>query len=399
MTAPIDQISLLLLLSAIVAIIARRARLPYTVGLVVTGVALAISGVTLRISLTRELLFLVFLPPLVFESAYHLKWEALRTRLVAIVTLATVGVGISAAVVTLGMHYFVHWSWSASALFGVLIAATDPVSVIATFKDAKVGGEPRLLVEAESLFNDGTAAVAYTAVIATITGQSNGVGSVSFHFALSIIGGIVFGSLVGAVSLFLAGKQDEKLVDITLTTVAAYGSFLVAERFHVSGVLATLTAGLMVGNMGHLGHLSEKSREAVESFWEYATFAVNSIVFLLIGFSVVYESARGLAVPIVLAVFLALLARAISVYLCCGALHFTRARVSYALQHVLVWGGLRGALGLALALGIPDSLSYAVPVRAVTFAVVAISIVSQGSTMTPLLKRLGFVRTPTEIKQ
>ena len=398
MTTPFDQIILLLLLAAIVAMLARRARMPYTVGLVVTGLVLALSGLTPRIPLTRELLFLVFLPPLVFESAYHLKWDALREKLTAVITLATIGVGIAATLVAFGMHFLVHWSWAASWLFGVLIAATDPVSVIATFKDARVTGEPRLLVEAESLFNDATAAVAYGAVVAAITGQSSGPVAISGQFVLSIAGGIFFGSLIGAMTLFLAGKQDEKLVDITLTTVAAYGSFIIAERFHVSGVLATLTAGLIVGNMGHLGHLSEKSREAVESFWEYATFAVNSLVFLLIGFSVVSQSSHGLIFATTMAVILALAGRTVSVYVCCSALATTRWRVTYALQHILVWGGLRGALGLALALGIPDGLPYAQMVRTVTFAVVAISIVSQGLTMTPLLKRLGYVPSKEHIK-
>ncbi|MEP6754718.1 MAG: sodium:proton antiporter [Chthonomonadales bacterium] len=394
MTSTLDQITLLLMLSVLIAMVARRLKLPYTVGLMAAGIGLTALGLNPEVRLTRELLFSVFLPPLIFESAYHIKWSELAARLTPVLTMATVGVGIAASLVAVGMHYLVGWGWGASWLFAVLIAATDPVSVIATFKDARVTGEPRLMVEAESLFNDATAAVAYAIVIAAVSGKSVSIGANLMSFGVSVGGGLAIGGLVGALTLFLAGRQDEKLLDITLTMVAAYASFWIAERFHVSGVLATLTAGLMVGNLGELGHLSDSSREAVVSFWEVATFMVNSLVFLLIGFSVLHQRLPGIAQAIGVAILLVLIGRAAAVYGCCAVFRTPKSKVSFPLQHVLFWGGLRGALGLALALGIPNQLPYATTVRAVTFFVVAFSIIVQGLTMTPLLKKLGFVAEP-----
>jgi monovalent cation:H+ antiporter, CPA1 family len=152
----IERVELLLLIAAIVAMAARRLKIPYTVGLVVAGITLALFPLTPDITITKELVFTIFLPPLVYEAALYIRWKELRRDLDIILALATLGVLLSAAVTAAGMHYGVNWSGPSAILFGVLISATDPVSVIATFKEAGVHGRLRLLVEAESLFNDGT---------------------------------------------------------------------------------------------------------------------------------------------------------------------------------------------------------------------------------------------------
>src|SRR4030095_788268 len=162
----VEQIEVLLLVAAVVAMLARRLRVPYSIGLVIAGIGLALLPFSPRIELTKQLIFTAFLPPLIFEAAIHLRWIELRKDLPLVLVLATVGVVVSAAATAVGMHYLVHWTWMAAVIFGVLISATDPVSVIATFKESRVGGRVRLLVEAESLFNDCTAAVAYTIVLA-----------------------------------------------------------------------------------------------------------------------------------------------------------------------------------------------------------------------------------------
>ncbi len=143
----IETVELLLLVAAVVAMLARRWRLPYSVGLVLGGILLAWLPFAPDIALTRELIFNAFLPPLIFEAAICIAWPALRKDLPVVLTLATLGVVVSAGVTTLGMHYLAHWSWQAALLFGVLISATDPVSVIATFKEAGVHGRLRELVE------------------------------------------------------------------------------------------------------------------------------------------------------------------------------------------------------------------------------------------------------------
>ena len=384
----IEQIEVLLLVAAVVAMLARRLRVPYSIGLVIAGVGLALLPFTPRVELTKGLIFTAFLPPLIFEAAIHLRWRDLRKELLVILVLATLGVLLAAAVTSTGMHYLVGWSWLAAIIFGALIAATDPVSVIATFKETKVKGRVRLLVEGESLFNDCTAAVAYAIVLAFAGGQSIGAPGVIKTLALVVLGAIVCGVIVAGATLLLAGATDDHLVEVTFTLVTAYGSFLLAEHFHLSGVLATLVAGLIVGNVGHLS-ISSKSREAVEDFWEYAAFFVNSLIFLLIGIRVALQSFKAFLIAALVAILLVVLSRAIAIYPCCLVFAKSKLRVSYKRQHILFWGGLRGALALALALGLPPEFPNRQEIIAVSFAVVAFSILVQGLTITPLMRWLG----------
>ena len=368
--------------------LARRLRVPYSIGLVIAGIALALMPFTPKIELTKQLVFTAFLPPLIFEAAINLRWRALKKDLPVVLVLATVGVLLSAAVTAAGMHYLVGWTWMAALMFGVLIAATDPVSVIATFKETKVMGRVRLLVEAESLFNDCTAAVMYTIVVAWAAGESVSAGGAIKTLVFTVVGAIVCGALVAGAALLLAGATDDHLVEVTFTIVAAFGSFLLAEHFQVSGVLATLTAGLIIGNVGHLA-ISRKSHEAVEDFWEYAAFFANSLIFLLIGIRVALQSFKAFLISAIVAIVLVTASRAIAIYPTCLIFRPTKLRVSWRHQHILVWGGLRGALGLALALGLPPEIVGRQEIIAVAFAVVAFSILVQGLTITPLMRRLG----------
>lgn len=385
----VERVQLLLLIAAIVAMLTRRLRVPYSVGLVATGIVLAFFAIQPDISLTKELIFTVLLPPLIFEAAFFLHWPELRRDFLVITVLASIGVVCSAAVTAAGMHYLAGWQWMGALVFGVLIAATDPVSVIATFKEAKATGRLRILVEAESLFNDGTAAVLFSVAIAVAAGGGVTAGFVGLALLKTIFGGILCGALVAGAMLFLSGRSKDHLVEITFTTVAAFGSFLLAEHFHTSGVLATLTTGLMMGNLGHLGSITERGREAVEAFWEYAAFIANSLIFLLIGIREEQQNFAALGGVALIAIALVMLGRAAAIYPVCILFAGGRQKVPVRHQHVLVWGGLRGALGLALALGLPDTIPHHDAIVAVTFAVVAFSIFVQGLTMTPLLRRMG----------
>jgi Na+:H+ antiporter len=396
MAFDIERVQLLLLVAAIVAMLTRRLRVPYSVGLVTTGIVLAMFAIQPDITLTRELIFTTLLPPLIFEAAFFLHWPELRRDFWVITTLASVGVVLSAAVTAVGMHYLAGWQWIGALTFGVLIAATDPVSVIATFKEAKVLGRLRILVEAESLFNDGVAAVLFAVAIAIASGQEVTVSFVGLALFKTVGGGIACGALVAGVMVFLAGRSKDHLVEITFTTVAAYGSFLLAERFHVSGVLATLTTGLIMGNVGHLGVISDRGREAVGAFWEYIAFAANSLIFLLIGVREEQQDYSAIWGAALIAILLVMISRSVAIYPTCLLFAKSRLRVSARHQHVLVWGGLRGALGLALALGLPDSVPHRAEIVTVTFAVVAFSIFAQGMTMTPFLRRLGEIPGHTD---
>ncbi len=383
----IETTEFLLLIAGVVAMLARRFRLPYSVGLVFAGILLALSPFAPNIQLTKELIFNAFLPPLIFEAAFYINWKELRKDLPVVITLATVGVILSAGITTLGMHYLANWEWIPSLLFGVLIAATDPVSVIATFKEAGVHGRLRQLVEAESLFNDSTAAVAFGIAIAIATGENLSPMGITQSLGMSVVGGLVCGAIVAGSVLALAGRTEDHLVEITFTTIAAYGSFLLAEHLHFSGVLATLTAGLIVGNIGSLGAI--KGREAVESFWEYAAFVVNSLIFLLMGMLEAHQNFTLILIPIGIGIIFVTLGRAISTYLCCAFFVGSTLKVKTSHQHILFWGGLRGALSLALALGLPSELPHRDEIVTVSFAVVAFSVFVQGLTITTFLRVMG----------
>jgi Na+:H+ antiporter len=385
----IERVEILLLIAAVVAMLARRLRVPYSIGLVVAGISLALLPFSPHIELTKELIFTAFLPPLIFEAAFHLQWKDLKRDLPVILTLATIGVLFSAAVTALGMRYFAQWAWTGALIFGVLIAATDPVSVIAIFKEAGAKGRVRLLVEAESLFNDCTAAVLFGIALTLAAGQNVSAVGITWALLTTVVGAILCGGLVARVALLLMGRTNDHLIEITFTTVAAYGSFLFAEHFHLSGVLATLTTGLVMGSVGHLGMISDKGRETVETFWEYAAFTANSLVFLLIGMHEARENFKHVLVSAVIAIAVVTLGRALAIYPL--ALLFARSalRIELKHQHILFWGGLRGALALALALGLPPEMPHRGEIISVAFAVVAFSIFVQGLTITPLLRITG----------
>lgn len=389
----IERFAFLLLVACMTAMIGRRLKLPYTVGLLLCGGVLSGLGLLTDLNLTRDLIFSVLLPPLIFEAAFYIPWKELRVDLKPILVLATIGVVLAMALTALGMRYLAGWGWQAAIVFGTLIAATDPVSVIATFKEAGVHGRLRLLVEAESLFNDGAAAVVFSVVLAWVTSGAVSGAQIGLTLLREVVGGCAIGLGVGGLLLWIAGKTDDHLIEIALTVVAAYGSFLLAQHFHASGVLATLCCGLLLGNYGTLGAISDAGREAVGAFWEFAAFVVNTIVFLLIGAqeqNLLLELSRY-AVPVLLGMLVVTLGRGVAVYPLCALLNRIHPPISMAHQHILFWGGLRGALALALVLGLPDSLPYRHELVVVTFGVVAFSVVGQGLTVPPLLRRLRLV--------
>ncbi len=384
-----QTVALLLLVAAVVAMLTRRLRLPYSCGLVAAGISIALLPFAPKVSLTKDLLFTALLPPLLFEAAFYLHWNQLRRNFPVIAVLATLGVLLAAFVTATGMHYLADWPWLSALVFGVLIAATDPVSVIATFKEAKAKGRLLVLVEAESLLNDGTAAVVFGIVVALAAGQHLTSLEIIAMLLKTIGGGVLCGGAVALGALLLAGRTEDHLVEITFTTVAAYGSFLLADHFGLSGVLATITAGLVMGNFKSLGTISDRGKEAVQAFWEYAAFVANSLVFLLIGIREAHQNFAAIGLPAVIAIVLVMLGRAVAIYPCCFLFSRSSLRISRNHQHVLFWGGLRGALALALALGLPPEVAGHEKIVTISFAVVAFSVFVQGLTMAPFLRRMG----------
>jgi len=389
-------IGILLMVACLMAMLTRRLGLPYIVGLVVAGFLIALLPESPDLPLSRALIFNVLLPPLVFEAALQLDWQRFRAELPLTLTLAFLGVAIATLVVAAGMHWIVGWSWIGAALFGVLIAATDPVSVIASFRE--MGCLPRvsMVVESESLLNDGVAAVGFAVLSAIAAGASPSTASVLPAFLWTLGGGVTIGLLVSAAILLIVGRTSDPLVEITLTTIAAYGSFLIAEHFHASGIISALTAGLLVGGAGRR-FISEEGHQRVRWAWDYFAFLANSFVFILIGMNVANQPLHRLGSgAAAVAILLVLGGRAVSIYPLSALFRWSRWRLEPRFQHTLFWGGLRGALALALALAVPAQVPERNAIILTAFVVVAFSILVQGLTMPWLIGRLQLARKQPE---
>jgi monovalent cation:H+ antiporter, CPA1 family len=388
---PIKVLGVLLFVACLVAMLSRRLRLPYSVGLVAAGLALSFAPLSSEIPLSRDLIFNLLLPPLVFEAALQLEWKRFSRELPLTATLAFFGVPVAAAFIAAAMHFGAGWSWIGAGLFGMLIAATDPVSVIATFKEQKADPRLSMVVESESLLNDGAAAVGFGILVAIVAGQDATPVALLSLLAWTVLGALLAGGIVAGIILLIAGRTEDHLVELTLTTIAAFASFMVAEHFHASGVLATLTAGLIVGNVGWRGAISEGAREHVTSYWEYVAFLANSVIFLVIGIHEAHQPFALLSWPIALALAATLLGRSFSILPLSLAFQRTRLSIDRRFKAVLVWGGLRGALALALALAVPEAVPERLHIIVTAFAVVAFSVFVQGLTMPTLLRRLGLL--------
>jgi len=380
----VAPIGILLLAACLIAIITRRLGLPYIVGLVIGGFLIALLPISPDLPLSRELIFNVLLPPLVFEAALQLNWRRFRDELALTLTLAFLGVAIAGTVVAAGMRYGAGWSWIGAALFGALIAATDPASVIAAFREMRAEKRLSMVVESESLLNDGAAAAGFAVLLAIAGGGSDGPVASTIAFLWATGGGVLTGLAISGLAILIAGRTDDHLIEITLTTVVAYSSFLVAEHFHASGIIAALTAGLTIGRFSNKVFADEEGPLVI---WEYIAFLANSMIFILIGMNEANQPLREFVSLAALgAIALVLLGRAISIYPLAFIFSRSRWRLPMPYQHVLFWGGLKGALALALALAVPVSVPERNAIIIAAFLVVAFSILVQGLTMPRLLK-------------
>ena len=381
-----------------VALAARWLKIPYTVALVVAGLLLGTTRVINAPHLTKELLYAIFLPGLVFEAAFHLDFHKFWQNKLAIHALAVPGVaaaiGITAVLLqpaASALHFVDGFTMKHALVFAALIAATDPIAVVALFKTLGAPKRLAVLVEGESLLNDGTAVVFFTLILGAVTGDSLSIGGAVVDFVRVVGLGTLVGVLVGYLASKLTQRVDDPMIEITLTTIAAYGSFIIAEHFHLSGVIATVAAGMLCGNYGARTGMSPSTRIAVESFWEYVAFALNSIVFLLIGFEV-HLSALLLSWKMILVAYLAVtLGRAALIYAVTWLLRRTRETLPWSWSAVLTWGGLRGGLSMVLVLALPRDFPHRDLLVTMTFGVVLISILLQGLSMGPLLRKLGLI--------
>lgn len=405
----------LLSVAALVAYFSRRLRhLPYTVALVIAGGALTfISGETISFGADfGDIILLLLVPPLVFEATLHIKWEALRRDLLPILLLALVGSLVGAFLVAWPVSYLLGFTPLAAFAFGALISATDPVAVISFFRGLGVSQRLALLVEGESLFNDGVAIVLFTVALGVGEAMLNG-GDETVHLNQALLqfirvagGGLLIGSASGyIVSTIILKQVDDHLIETATTVALAFGSFVVAEQLHLSGILAVVAAGIFVGNIGSQ-NTSPTTQIALNNFWEFLAFTANSIVFLLIGLQTHIDDMVQIAAKIGVAIVAVLVSRAIVVYgLTALNNRFNRTgRIPIHFRHVMFWGGLRGAISLALAVKLAESpnifgRSVTNDIVLMTFGVVLFTLLAQATTLTSLLRRLGLTRKPTHVME
>lgn len=386
----------LLIAASVIAVIAKRIGIPYTVALVLGGLLLSIVPLPALAPLhkgnrpdwlTPDVILTLFLPALLFEGSLKIELRHIRTDLVPLLMLANFGVLIATLVTGL-VIYAVGMSLIIALLFGSMVSATDPISVLSIFKEVEVDERLSVLVEGESLLNDGTAVALFQILLASAIGGSVGLVWGGGQFALSVVGGALLGFALGYLVSKLTKRIEDAQVEITFTTILAYGAFLLARHLHLSGVIATVAAGLMIGNFAAKTGMSARTLTALRSFWEYASFIINSLVFLLIGLEVRLGGVLHAWKPILIAVAAIFLGRILSVYTLVPFSNLFSKPISLAWQHVLVWGGLRGALSLALALSLDSTFPYRDQILNLTFGVVVVSILVQGLSIKPLLRML-----------
>ncbi len=381
-----------------VAIAARYFRIPYTVALVVVGLVLGSFHVVDAPHLTRELLYAVFLPGLLFDASFQLDAREFWHNRMTIGSLAVPGVVvgivftalISTAVIQ-GTGLDPNFTIRYGLLFGALIAATDPIAVVGLFRNLNVPERLRLLIEGESLINDGTSIVALTLILAFLGGTTTSVGGLALRFVTIVGGGAAVGGVIGfAVSRVIA-RIDDAMIEITLTTIAAYGSFVLSEQLHYSGVIATVAAGMICGSYGRRIGMSPSTQLAVQTFWDYLAFALNSVIFLLIGFEVSPVALLASWAVIAIAFVAVIVSRGGVILIVAMLLRRTHEVIPRQWSLALTWGGLRGALSMVLALSLASDFPGRALMVTMTFGVVVVSILLQGLTMPVVLQRLGLV--------
>ena len=384
----VTQFFWLVLIAFVVALLARRLKVPYALALVVTGVGIGIPRLLPQAHLEPSLLFTVFLPPLLFEAALNLPVEALRRDWRPILVYTLGGTLLSTLLVGHLVAWLLGMPLVVAMVFGSLISATDPIAVLGIFKRLGAGRRLTLIMEAESIFNDGVAVVLFTVTLALAAGHGVSFGSGVWQFCRLMFGGLALGAGIGALAARVHYELSDHLIEITLTSLVAFGSYLCAEALHVSGVMAVVAAGMVIGSYGMSAAMTPGTRLAVTAFWEYAGFVANSLVFLLVGIEVAYVRWTD-KIGIVLVSILAVLIGRSVIYPLSWLVNRMKGHVPRAWQHILVWGGLRGALSMALVLGLERDFPQRDTLVAATFGVVVFSLLGQGLTIGPLLKKLN----------
>ena len=383
-------------------------RLPPTIGLVVIGLAASLAvmaldrlvpGITLVDDLRAFVAGIDFYGTLMqgmlgfilFAGALHVSFTDLADQKWMVMLTATVGLLVSTFLVALGLHWLAGVPFIVALVFGALISPTDPVAVLGMLKTIRVPKSLQTKIAGESLFNDGVAVVVFLILAALAFGEDGhgaGPAEVARLFFQEAIGGAVLGMVTGWVTIRLLARVDEYVLEVLLTLALVMGTYALAMALHMSGPIAVVLAGLLIGNSGFEQGMSPRTRMHVENFWHLVDEILNAALFLLIGIEILAIPFSLTTSPVALAMIpLVLIARAVAVGLPMAVLA-KRETFSKGALPILVWGGLRGAISVALALSLPES-EYKPLILAATYVVVIFSIVVQGMTMAPVIRRFG----------
>jgi CPA1 family monovalent cation:H+ antiporter len=388
----IEGLVVLLIAASIVAVVARWIRLPYTLALLLLGLGLgAVPGISAP-TLNSEIILLLFLPPLLFEAAFVLDLRLLWSVRTGVFAFAVPGVLLAMVVGGALVHWALGLPWTVALLFGATIAATDPVAVLATFR--QLGADKRLavLLEGESLLNDGVA-LALLITLAAAVERGFNTGPAVGTLILSVVGGVAIGLGLGWVGHLLIAAIDEHLTEMTVSVAMAYGAFLVAETLHLSGVLATVSAAMTLGYLGRArGWIySDGSERLLTDLWEFLAFVANAALFLLMGLTVHVAGLTTYPYAVLIGIAAALAGRAVVAYGIGAVLPRSGFPLGWAERHVVFWGGLRGAVALAAALSLPAGFPHRAQLLAMTYGAVLFTLLVQGLTIAPLVRRLGLL--------
>jgi CPA1 family monovalent cation:H+ antiporter len=395
--ATVEAIALfvaLITLAALVGLAVRGLAIPYTVALVILGLAGTFFLPRDQFVVTPDLVLLVLLPGLVFEAALKIEFAELRSTLGGVALLAIPGVLVSAAIVALVLNLATGLKPELGFVVGAMVAATDPAAVIATFR--QLGSPRRLatLIESESLFNDGTALVVFAISLRAVTGGVSG-GDV----LLTLVGTIVVSTAVGLIAGYVVARTiatvDDHLIELTLSLAAAYGTYLIADQLHQSGIIATVVAGVVIGNHGRRIGMSARTQEALDIVWEFFAFLLTALVFLLVGLAINLARLIETLPSIAWGVVAILAGRALVIYLVFGPASRLAVRLRGGQRmplgwlHVMFWAGLRGAVAVAMALSLPVDFPERALLQEITFGIVLFTLLVQGSTAERVIERVG----------
>lgn len=396
-TGLVNTLIVLLLVATVVALITRRLRIPYVVGLVLAGLTITKSLLPGSVGLNPEIILNLFLPILIFEAAINTDISRLRSTIKPIALIAGPGVLLAAIITAALLQWGLGLATITAAAIGVILTITDTVSVIAAFRTVPVPPRLATIVEGESLFNDGIALVLLGIIITIYLQGSFTVWEGVQQVVIAFVGGGTLGLGLGYLCVGLFQQLDDALSNILLTVAVSLGTFQIGQALGVSSAIAVVIAGLVIGELG-FRQTSASTKVTLLNFWEYAGFGVNTFIFLLVGIEV-DPSVLLQTIPAALfAVVAYQTGRILTTYPLLYLLRFIDRPLPLRWQHVLILGNIKGSLSMALALSLPPDLPGRSQVVALVFSTVLVSLVGQGLSLPFLVKRLR-LSSPSVTKQ